>query len=38
VTWDSPSGRSLTTLRKVFDQFGYFLLWSAKNLTDFPQS
>jgi hypothetical protein len=22
VTWDSPSGRSLTTLRKVFDQFG----------------
>ena len=38
VTWDSPSGRSLTTLRKVFDQFGYFLLWSAKNLIDFPQS
>jgi hypothetical protein len=30
-------GRS-TTLRKVFDQFGYTLLQSAKNLIDFPQS
>src|SRR5258708_7381221 len=29
---------ALTTLRKSFDQFGYILLYSAKNLIVFPQS
>jgi hypothetical protein len=34
----SYGSEPLTTLRKAFDQFGYLLLQSAKNLIAFPQS